>query len=117
MNKRHLRTEQHISTLVQEKDAGDLVNGWALPLPLGNGAGYGILSLTGEVGSDAEAGLWTACADNIIKHLEVAVGGLDEELCLMLGIGARLEMLEHLGTLATINGQVAMEGKALPIEP
>ena len=105
------------SPLVEEEDAGYLVDGWALPLPLGNGACDGILALAGEVGSDAEAGLRTTGADDIVEHLEVAVGGLDEELGLMLGIGTRLEMFEHLGTLATIDGQVAMEGKALAIEP
>ena len=35
----------------------------------------------------------------------------------MLGIGASLEMLERLGTLAAVDGQVAVEGKALSVEP
>ena len=95
---------QRISTLVQEEDAGNLVNGWTLALPLGNGACHSILALAGEVGCNAETSLRAARAENIFKHLQITVGSLNEELGLMLGIGARLEMLEHLGTLATIDG-------------
>ena len=91
-------------SFINKEYTGNLIDGWALSLPFGDGACHGILSLAREVSRDAEARLRTAGAEDAIKHLLVAVGRLDEELRLMLGIGASLEMLERLGPLASVDG-------------
>ena len=103
--------------LINKEYARYLVDRRTLAFPLGNGAGHSIFAFASEVGSNAEAGLRTARAEDIFKHLQIAVGSLNEELGLMLGIGTRLEVLEGLGTLAPIDRQIAMEGKTLSIEP
>ena len=48
---------EEVRSLIDKEHAGNLVDGWALAFPLGNGARHGILIFTGEVSSDAEAGL------------------------------------------------------------
>ena len=75
--------------LIYKEYAGNLVDGRSLPLPLGYGACHRILIVAGEIGSDAEACLWAARAEDVVKHLQVAVGGLNEAVTVYAGIGSK----------------------------
>ena len=108
----HLR----YSSFIDKENARNLIYRWTFSLPFSHGTCHGIFVITGKVSCNAKAGLWTASTEDIIEHFEVTVGSLDEELRLMLTVGTRLKMLKRFGTFTSIDGQIAMEGKALSVE-
>ena len=74
------------------------------------------LAVGGDAGCDAEAGLRTQGLAEGIEEFLVAIGCLDEELCLMLAHGAFLQLLQASHAVGGVDGQVAVEGEALSVE-
>ena len=101
---------------IYQKYARNLREVGKLALPLLDGLGLDVLILASDVGCDAELGLRTAVLHDVLHHLVVAIGGLDEELGLVFGINATFQCLDALDALARFDGQITMEGEALPIE-
>ena len=78
--------------------------------------GADVFVFGGEPSGHAEArGGGTGVAD-VGKEFGVAVGRFDEELGLFLGFCTGFELLQTLGALFAINGQVAVEGETLAVE-
>ena len=84
--------------------------------PVLDGAGLDELFRASQAGGHTQAGLWTAGAENFGKKLGIAVGRLDKELGLMLGIGALFQLFEAFRAVGRFNGQIAVESKTLSVE-
>ena len=107
----------HVRTLfIYQKYARNLREVGKFALPFLDGFGLDVFILASDVGSNAKLGLRTAVLHDVLHHLVVAIGGLDEELGLVFGINAPFQCLDALDALTRFDGQITMEGKALPIE-
>ena len=71
----------------------------------------------GNAGRYTQARAWLEGSQQRVKHLGVAVRGLDEELGLAFLCRAMLQGLQATGAVGRVDGQVAIEGKALPVQP
>ena len=75
-----------------------------------------VFLLGGQSGGHTEARLGRTGGKNVGKEPRVAVGRLDEQLRLALLTGTGFELFEAFGAQAAVDGQIAVEGKALPVE-
>ena len=57
------------------------------------------------------------CPKQLPEELLVAVGSLDEELRLAFGLRTAFEAADRLHPFGRLDGQVAVEGERLPVEP
>ena len=101
---------------VNQKNAWNLREIGKFSLPFLDGFSLDVFALARDVGGNAELGLRTAVLQDILHHLVVAIGSLNEKLCLVFGIDALLQNLDALGAFAWFDGQITMESKALPVE-
>ena len=102
--------------IINQKDARNLCQVGRMAFPLFHGAGMDVFVLAGDVGGNAKPGLGTAILQNIFHHFIISVRRLDEDLRLMLGVGTLLQLLQFLGAFGRLDGQIAVEGKALSVE-
>ena len=101
---------------INQEDARNLREVGKLALPFLDGLGLDIFALARDVGCNAELRGGATILHDVLHHLVVAVRSLDEELRLVFGIDASFQGLDALDALARLDGQIAMEGKALSIE-
>ena len=86
-------------------------------MPFTDRPGPDILAFARDVGRNAETRLRAAGAENVLHHLVVAIRRLDEELRLMLVVDALLQLPELPGAFLRLDGQIAVEGETLSVEP
>ena len=67
----------------------------------------------GDAGSYTHAGVWSQCGTECVEHLAVAIGSLDEELCLPLCPCTRFKLLQALGTVSVLHRQITAESETL----
>ena len=117
MGRRLYRVHARLLRFIEQEDAGHFVDGWLRrAAPFGYGAGDGKLVGAGEPCGNAQPCGGAAAGKDVRQHAQVAVGRLDEELRLVLGVGTALKRLEARAAFTAIGGQVAVEGKALSVE-
>ncbi len=101
---------------VEEEDGGPFVEVGRVVEPLAGEAGPDVLGGKGEVGGDTDAGEWLQLMGEIVEELVVAVGGLDEDLRLVVAVDGHLDALEKGVALAQFDGCIAVEGEVLSVE-
>ena len=106
-----------ISTSHNQENGGNLPQIWQARLfPFPYGARLDPFAVGGDSRRHTETGTWGTGMADVGKEFGVAVGRFDEELGLFLGFCAGFELLQTLGALFAINGQVAVEGETLAVE-
>ena len=105
-----------LSSLVKQEDRRHFVQVGQLFEPRFHAFGNDALALTGNIGSNAKLDVWRHCFAEVGYQGIVAIGCLDENLRLALAHDALLHLLDFLGTLSAVDGQVAQEGETLSVE-
>ena len=100
--------------LAYQKDGWYLCQLWHTSLfPFTYGACVYPFVWGGNTSCYAHASVGTQSGTEGVEHLAVAIGSLDEELCLSFCPCTRFELLQALGTVSVLNGQITAEGETL----
>ena len=103
--------------LIQQENSRNLRQVGNIAFPLLHHARTHKFIIASKVCSNTQFCLRAAILYNILNHLAVAIRCLNKQLRLILIVNALFKLFELARTLLRLNRQIAVESKALPVEP
>lgn len=102
---------------MEEEDGRAFVEVGAPVFPLLHGEGLDVFGGGGEVAGDGEERARVEGLKHFFQEFLVAVGGFDEYLGAIFLCGLPFVVAEGFGAFGGFDGEVAVEGEGLPVQP